>query len=304
MLTRRTQKNLTWIDLVAPTPSEVREVMREFDFSPAIAQELLSVSSRSSVERHEDSIYTVFHFPFMWRGRDSRATQELDFIIGKQYLITTRYETIAPFDTFAKSFEVGSMLGHSTQQFHGGHLFVAIMKHLYRTLLDESDALQGKLADIEDRIFSGNEKRMVFEISEVGKSIYDFRQALFSHGEMLRSLEAPGERLFGHEFGYYVRGVIGEYERVKAVVDGMRESMTELRKTNDSLLSTKQNEIMKTLTIMAFVTFPLSLISGIFGMNTAWLPFVGVSGDFWIIIGGMVLLTLFFFMYFKKRGWL
>jgi len=61
---------------------------------------------------------------------------------------------------------------------------------------------------------------------------------------------------------------------------------------------------MKTLTIMAFVTFPLTLISSVFGMNTTYLPIVGVHGDFWIILGFMCTLAIVFFSYFKYKKWL
>ena len=61
---------------------------------------------------------------------------------------------------------------------------------------------------------------------------------------------------------------------------------------------------MKILTIMAFVTFPLSLIASIFGMNTSTLPVVGYEYDFWVIIGGMFMFTVIFFAFFKYKKWL
>ena len=70
------------------------------------------------------------------------------------------------------------------------------------------------------------------------------------------------------------------------------------------MLSSKENEVMKTLTIMAFVTFPLSLIATIFGMNTVNMPIIGGDYDFWIVIGIMAIFTFAFFVFFKKNKWL
>ena len=61
---------------------------------------------------------------------------------------------------------------------------------------------------------------------------------------------------------------------------------------------------MKTLTMMAFVTFPLSLIAGIFGMNTKTLPLIGIENDFWIIIGIMGFAMLLLLSFFKYKNWL
>jgi magnesium transporter len=81
------------------------------------------------------------------------------------------------------------------------------------------------------------------------------------------------------------------------------ESLHELRETNNSLLTTKQNETMKKLTLLAFITFPLSLIASIFEMNTVDMPIVGLQHGFWIIIGGMTVVGLAMFWYFKYKKW-
>ena len=88
-----------------------------------------------------------------------------------------------------------------------------------------------------------------------------------------------------------------------AMLDGDMDTIAELRATNDSLLNTKTNDIMRTLTIMAFTTFPLTLFASIFSMNTKVLPIVGMENDFWIIIGIMLLVMVSFYMYFRYKKW-
>lgn len=303
MLTRYTQKNLTWIDLVAPTPLEVRELMKEFGFNPLVGQELLSVSFKSKVERFDDSIYAVFHFPAGFNGKMERPTHEVDLIIGKNYLITTRYENITPLHTFAKAFEVDSVLGREGQHLHGGHLFAAIMRSLYRTLNLETDSLKQKLEVIEDHIFKGHEKKLVMDISLAGREIYDFSQSLTPHKEMLLSLEAPVARMFGHEFSYYMRSVIAEYERLQETVSDLRDSMIELRETNNSMLSAKQNEVMKNFSVLAFVFVPVSIIMSLFQMGLPGTPLAGTI-NFWAALGVLAAITLTLFIFFRKKGWL
>jgi magnesium transporter len=175
---------------------------------------------------------------------------------------------------------------------------------LYRALVNECDIIEKHLVDIEDRIFDGKERTMVLQISKTGRVIYDFRQILLPHREMLRSLESAGMQLFGQEFLYYVHNVQGEFERVSHAVEHLRESLVELRETNNSLLSTKQNEVMKMFTVIAFLFLPLTFVEGLFQMNTHSTPILGVPGDFWIITGFMTLLVVGFFVYFKRKGWL
>lgn len=308
MLTRYTQHQLTWIDLVAPTPSEVRALMKEFELDPLIAEELLMPSFKPKVERRGDAIYVILHFPTLRVGAPSggasqRPEQEVDFIVGKHFLITTRYETIDPLHSFAKAFEVNSVLGRGGAS-HGGHLFAAMVRKLYEALSAECDNVHRHLQDIEERIFSGDERRMVLELSHTGRTIHDFRQSLLPHKEMLDSLEPTAARFFGAEYAFYARELMGVYQRVERSLVNLYDSLQELRETNNSLLNTKQNEIMKTLTVLAFLFLPLTFITGLFGMNTVNDPIIGSGGDFWILAGMMLALAVCFFIYFKHKRWL
>jgi len=290
--------------LIAPTPDEVRDLMREFGFSPNVGQELLSLSFNSKVERYDDSVYAVLHFPIIVKSKIQRQTHEIDFIIGKNYLITTRYENVTSMQSFAKAFEVNSVLGPATHHLHGGHLFAAIVSNLYRALVLESDTLVQKLEYIEDHIFDGHEKKLVMDISLAGREIYDLTIALTPHREMLGSLEAPLARMFGPEFGYYMRGVLSEYERLQNTTASLRESMNELRETNNSMLNAKQNEVMKTFSVLAFVFVPVSFIMTLFQMQLPGTPFQESGINFWVALGGMLCISFIFFLYFKRKGWL
>ncbi|MDE1924790.1 MAG: CorA family divalent cation transporter [Patescibacteria group bacterium] len=303
MLTRYVQRDLTWIDLVTPTPGEVRALMREFDIDPLIAEELLVPSFKPKVERRGEMIYVILHFP-MLASHGSRPEQEVDFIIGRHFLITARYGAVDPLHTFAKAFEVNSLLRHDLSMTHGGHLFATMAQNLYQALRYELEVLDRRLENIEEHIFTGDERKMVVEISQTGRTIHDFRQLLLPHQEMLVSLLQPATKLFGPEYAYYVRGIEGAFERVRGMLEHLRESLIELRETNNSLLSTKQNEIMKTFTVLAFITLPLTLITGIFGMNTRYTPLICNAGDFWIVIGMMMVVGIGFVAYFIRKGWL
>jgi len=179
-----------------------------------------------------------------------------------------------------------------------------MVRDLYRSLLLESDRLHEKLDEVEERIFAGHEREMVAEISLVGRMIHDFRRTLEPHKIMLESLEPHGEKLFGQGFSYHIRSVLGEYERVRHTLEHQREWLDELRETNNSLLTTKQNDIMKNLTVMAFITFPLTLLVTLFSINAKHNPILGTQYDFWVILGILALAAVCFIGFFKYKHWL
>ncbi|KKS30451.1 MAG: Mg2 transporter protein CorA family protein [Parcubacteria group bacterium GW2011_GWA2_43_11] len=305
MLTRQTHDEITWIDLVSPTHDEIRVLMEEFSLDPLLADELLTPSLRNRVDARDDYFYVVLHFPtFKHLHMVSSTSLELDFIVGKNWIITTRYVEIDPLHQFSRIFEMETMLDRRNMGKHTGYVFYYMLSELYKMLFDELTNIGMRLDAAEDRIFEGYEKEMVLELSNISRDLLNYSQALDNHDTMLQSLETPGVALFGYEYARNIRSITGEYARLASAIKSNRESLAELRETNNSLLGTKQNEIMKIFTIMAFVTFPLSLFAAIFGMNTTVTPIIGHKWDFWIIIGIMVAGAFTFFSYFKYKKWI
>lgn len=258
---------------------------------------------RPRVDFYPDSIAVILHFPAL-RHTQSAKEQELDFVVGRNFIITTRYDSIDPLHEFAKIFEVNALLERPSIGDHAGFFFFYMLKKLYRSIEHEVDYIRRDLQTIEERIYAGDEVDMVVAISRSARALLNIRQTIEPHREVLKTLEADGAKFFGDDFSPYLRTLAGEYYRVHNHVMRETESLHELRETNNSLLSTKQNETMKVLTIMAFVTFPLSLIASIFGMNTGYLPLVGRDGDFLMVMGIMGFAAMLMFLFFKHKKWL
>lgn len=303
MLSRYEHHGITWIDLESPTREEVRHLMEEFSLEHLVAEELLLPTIKPRVEIYDRYTYVILHFPALRHTHENTA-QEVDFIVGKDFIITTRYDTVDPLHQFSKVFEVNSVLDKTNLGEHAGFVFYYMLKKLYRSIEHELSYLHDSLEDIEQQIYAGHEKEMVFTLSYAGRDLLNLRQAIEPHRDVLKELEVAAVHFFGKPFAPYLCGLLNEYYRVHNHIMRQTEILHELRETNNSLLYTKQNEVMKVLTIMAFVTFPLTLITGLFGMNTAQTPLVEGPYGFWYIVGIMLIAGAIMFAYFKHKRWL
>lgn len=302
MHARYEHAGLVWIDLESPSREEVQDLVDEFDIEPLVAEELLLPSTKPHAEFHANYIYLVLHFPALRHSHHTRE-QEIDFIIGHKFLITTRYETIDPLHKFSKVFEANSMLDKSNLGDHSGFTLFYMLRKLYGSVEHELEYVRHDLVAIEDRIFKGDEVAMVAAISRASRELLNLRQGIEPHREVLREFETGGPQFFGEQFAPYLRSLSDEYYRVHNHITRAIDTLHELRETNNSLLTTKQNETMKVLTLLAFITLPLSLVAGIFEMKTSYTPIVGLPYDFWIVIGGMALVAAVMLWYFKHKGW-
>lgn len=303
MISRYTHQGITWVDIESPTKEEMAHIMEEFSLPSVVGEESLSNTLHSKVELFDDCIHMILHFPPSDRDVAKGNEQEIDFIISHDVLITVHYESIYPIDQFAKLFE--KTINHQKHALHGGLLFVQLMKQIYQHSLHKLDAITKTIQEIEYYIFNGKEDMMVKKISYTGRKLLGFKQALRFHHDILRSYDTASTRLFGQDYGYHASIVLSEFNKTNSLLESNRDALAELQRTNDSLLSTKTNDIMRTFTIMTFVMMPLTIITGVFGMNTSMsLIFIQDRADFFFVLGAMIFTGLTMFLFFKIRKWL
>ena len=167
------------------------------------------------------------------------------------------------------------------------------------------DHLGEDIEIIEDNILAGQEKEMVMETLLVKRNITNFRKIMQSHKTVIKKLIQTNNEFFP-KIGMtrYYHDLMDTTKDIWEILNTERETIDAIYETNESALSFRLNDIIKTLTIFSVVVFPLTLFAAIFGMNTQNFPIIGHKYDFWIIIGIMFLLTILMFMYFKKKKWL
>ena len=293
--------NVTWIDMQSPTQDEVFRLIDKYAIPPLVIEELMSETMRSKVDLYNNLIYVILHFPIDHLKNSEKTEQEIDFIIGKDFLITIHYEHINSLHKAFKKFEKNILFDKQTVGGHAGYLFYHVLKELYKDALNELENINIDLRKIEHGIFEGKEKETVKIISDVNRKLLDFKQAIRFHSETLKSFESAGKKFFEPDFSYYLEGIIGEYNKIKNVLDNHKDLLNDLRDTNDSLLTSKTNEVMKNLTILNFLILPGSLIAGIFAMNS---KFTLSVPQYFSVIGIMVLSSIVIFILFKTKKWL
>ena len=300
MISKHTYNNITWVDLQSPTHEEVSNLIKEYSIPALVAEEFMSETVRSKVDLYDNLIYLILHFPINHIVNPEKTEREIDFVIGKNFLITIHYEHINSLHKFFKKFEKGSIFDQKENGDHAGFLFYHVIKELYKNVLNELENINLELRKIEHSIFEGKEKETVKIISNVNRKLLDFKQAMRFHFETLKSFESAGKKFFEPEFAYYLEATIGEYNKIKNVLDNHKDLLNDLRETNDSLLSSKTNEVMKNLTILNFVILPVGLIAGIFAMNS---KLILTSEQFFCVIGIMIFVSTAMFIVLKIKKW-
>ncbi|MDB5189326.1 MAG: Magnesium transporter [Parcubacteria group bacterium] len=305
MVTRHKRGKVTWVDLESPSHEELDAVMREFKIDERIEEEIIAPTHYPIAISFPKYHYLILHFPTSDPNTGTR-NQEVDFIVGKNFIITARYEVIDSLHNLHRVFEAEELLGLPHAATRADDLLERLLRRLYGAIREEMERAARTLDRIENDMFSGKERTTVHSISDIGRVLLRFQTTLARHEEpltlFLKGLSTPA--FFGPKFAEHGAHIEGERDHVADLVRSYRAAATELRATNDSLLSASQNEVMKRLTSVTFLVSPFTLVAALFGMNVINLPFSGNENEFWIVLGIGLMCSLLCFIIFRFKKWL
>jgi magnesium transporter len=172
----------------------------------------------------------------------------------------------------------------------------------YYVVLDRLDTY---IDDAETSIFGGEISRQVLDrIFALKKHILYLRRVLGPQRDALGALMRREFDFLSPEMRPYFVDVYEHTLRIIDLLDTYRDMISTSLDAYLSTVNNRMNEIMKMLTIVSTVMLPLTLISGVFGMNFAYMPLVDSPAGFWITTGGMVILGAGMWTYFRHKKWL
>ena len=129
------------------------------------------------------------------------------------------------------------------------------------------DKIGHKLDSLEDDVFEGRSEEVVRDISNAKQEIISYRKIIKPERSTLRLLERHVERFLPEELDLYFDDIVDATERIWDILDNYKEVVEALEDTNESVISHRQNDVLRILTVFSVVLLPLTLITGIFGMN-------------------------------------
>lgn len=298
-------KDTKWLDIENPTKDDVEYAIEHYDIDRHTAHELVSPSRSPEVQLYKNYLYIVLHFPSFRGGKHTESpVQEIDFVLTKQALITARFDHIDVLHHVGKQLETEAIVQKEEVANTPSYIFFRLIRELYGALSKELQYIDTWTNDIESKIFKGHEREMVVTISQMSRTLIDLERTLAQHKDVLETLKEYGAQTFGDYFKYHVQAVLHEHTKILHMVSTHRDVVGELRETNNSLLSLKQNETAKVIAVLALIAVPMSLIVSIFQIETKSRPIIGLENDFWILVGIILLVGTGLFVFFKHKQWL
>src|SRR3989338_6667727 len=295
-------KSLEWVDLCNPTRQNMKILQKRFSFHDLDIEDCLSPMHVSKVDNYEHYIFMVLLFPVYKKSNSEIISTEIDFFIGKDYVITIHKSEIQTMDKFFNKCSESKVIQKELFAKNPAKLIYHVLDQLFAYEFPMIEHIHHDIKLLERKIFNGYERETVHDILYLKRNIINYRKAIQLHKGMIRRFIIKAETFFPiSPYKVYFDNLIEHTKDIWDTLEIQKENIDALHATNESLISFRLNDIMKFLTIISVIMLPGALIAGIFGVNALHTPIIGQPNDFWMILGIMVSVSLTMILIFKRK---
>ncbi|MFN0154184.1 MAG: magnesium transporter CorA family protein [Gaiella sp.] len=300
-----TASGLTWVNVVSPDVETAQLLAERFGWHPLDVEDIVSKRQRPKVDDYDEDgyLFAVLHFPFYDKAIQRLNAAEADIFIGHDYLVTIPNRELLPVTRLFGRCENDEAFREQLFAKGTGRLLYEVLDDLFDYCFPILDKIGHKLDTIEDEMFLGNAEDVVRDISNVKQEIISYRKVIKPERSTLRVLERRVESMLPEELELYFDDIVDAAERIWDQLDNYKEVVEALESTNESVLSHRQNDVLRLLTIISVTMLPLTLITSIFGMNVLF-PGEGSHAAFWGIVAALVVTIVGMLGFFRFKRWL
>ena len=302
-LSELSANGLTWINLSSPDLEGSEALAERFTWHPLDIEDVLSKRQRPKIDEYADYLFVVLHFPVYDKTVQRLNAAELDVFLGPGYLVTLPNVELLPVTRLFQRCTDDEELREDLFSKGSGYLLYHVLDDLFDYCFPILDKIGHKLDTVEDEMFEGRAEEVVRDISNVKQEIISYRKIIKPERATLRVLERRTKPFLPEELDVYFDDIVDSAERIWDLLDNYKEVVEGLESTNESVISHRQNEVLRLLTVFSVIILPLTLISGVFGMNVLF-PGEGTQAAFWVIAGVMLAVMAGMIGFFRYKRWL
>src|SRR6187551_982405 len=300
-----TASGLTCVNVVSPDVETAQGLAARFGWHPLDVEDIVSKRQRPKVDDYEDDgyLFAVLHFPVYDKTIQRLNAAELDVFIGQDYLVTLPTRELLPVTRLFARCDADEAYREQLFAKGSGRLLYEVLDDLFDYCFPILDKIGHKLDRIEDDMFEGAAEDVVRDISNAKQEIISYRKVIKPERSTLRVLERHVARFLPEQLELYFDDINDAVERIWDQLDNYKEVVEALESTNESVISHRQNNVLRLLTIISVTMLPLTLMTGIFGMNVIY-PGEASKTAFWIILAALVVTLGGMLGFFRWKRWL
>lgn len=298
-----TVDGITWYNSSTFDQAALEELQKKHGFHKLDIEDCMSQNERPKIESYDNYLFCVIHIPIKASGRIIK--EELDVFIGKDFLVTLHEGRLDQMENLWQTLKDSRTLRSQYFQQGTGFFLYKLMDTFFDSGFLLIESMMKELRRIEVELFENEEGQIniLRDILTLKRNIITMRSILFPQRSVIALLPHKNKDLIPAELDVYFDDIHDAIERQWSLLDTAKEMSEALQDTHESWLSHKTNSIIRILTTFSVTMLPLTVLTGLYGMNVP-IPNQQSPEMFYILVIGMFFIVAGFFAYFVWKKWL
>lgn len=297
----------SWIDIEGPSIEPLNALLRQLEIDLVLVSHFdePEVLPRI-VERPDCLAFYLFEVINPERHLDTRRElTEVQFskmilILGRDYVITYHRGPLAAVEYVKETAEESFRLAGKTPG------FIAFL-FLQRCLYDYAHlnlANDNFLDSLEEAVLTSTHRRIAGKIGIASTNILTLKKLVASLHIVLMQMVMKRSPFISGEARFSFSEMLQNVATIRAAIDSSRDLLDGIVRRLQTDAANRTSEIARVLTVLSAIVLPLTLISGIYGMNFQHMPELNWRGGYFIVLGGMAAIALVLLIIFRRLGWI
>jgi magnesium transporter len=290
-----------WVDIESAGETEHKLLAETFGFHELAVEDALAEAHHPKIEPYGDVLYLILHGIAAGKRDRGFVTHDVDFFLGRNYLVTVHKEPSRSIDA-----ERQICLRNANVLREGpGALLHRIVDRMVDHYGPEADGLEDRVEKLERTIFGGSTRSPLRELLRLKADIASLRRVTLPQRDAIGRLARREFAQIPDPLAYRFRDVYDHFVRLSEEAIFLQDRVTGLLDAHLSIQSNRLNAVMKVLTVIATIFMPLTVLTGMYGMNVELPDFPGGNGaQFWWVLGIMVMMSSGMLWVFRRLKWL
>lgn len=291
----------TWIQVYGlHDESVIKEIGNLFNIHNLVLEDILNIYQRPKLENYNDYLFLVVKAFFSDDKNIDVEHTQISCVLDDNILISFLEKQTNFFDPIKDYIKTNRNNIRTKKPDFLLYNFLDLIVDSYFIILQE---IEDRLANIEDNLLEVNNNELTNQLHKLRTNISFLHRNIFPVVEITKNIETSNFS-FIHDTAYYYRDLYDHTYRIVESLENYREMTFNLLQIYLSEVSTRMNEIMKMLTIIATIFIPLTFIVGVYGMNFKYMPELEYRYGYFIVWGVVIVIALLLIFYFKRKKWL
>jgi magnesium transporter len=292
---------LHWIDLEQPTPEEASILSEAFHFHPLAIEDCLEDVHHPKLDEYDNYLLAIVHGIRFDAPTEEFVTRELDIFLSATYLVTHHKGPMRSISAVREQCSKGlqNALPKGT-----GFLLHAILDQMFEHYFPSLDSIEDKIQVLQVECFEKPTTETLAKVFALRKDVMTLRRICLPQREIMHRLSRGDYPGINDKVAIYFRDI---YDNLYRIVDAAMQYQDLVQGTMDAYLSSvnnRLNETMKRLTVISALLMPLTVLTGIYGMNFEYMPELHWRYGYFTVLAVMASMSAVLIYWFKKKQWI